>query len=156
MDYVILTQAGYEKLKEELRRLKTVKRVEVAKQLETARAHGDLSENAEYETAKETKAQLESRIRTLEEKLMRAKVVDVTGAPTDKVYFGTIVELKNKKSGAKVVFTFVAEDEADISKGKLSITSPIGKQLLGHGVGETVEVKVPVGVIPYEILKISR
>lgn len=156
MDQVILTQEGYEKLKEELRRLKTVKRVEVAKQLETARAHGDLSENAEYETAKEAKAQLESRIRTLEEKLMRAKVVDVRDAPTDKVYFGTTVELKNKKSGDKVVFTFVAEDETDISKGKLSITTPIGKQLLGHGVGETVEVKVPAGVIPYEILKISR
>ena len=156
MDHVILTPGGYEKLKAELRTLKTVKRVEVAKQLETARAHGDLRENAEYDTAKEAKAQLESRIRTLEEKLSRAKVVDTTHAPVDKVYFGTIVELKNKKTGDQVTFTFVAEDEADISKGKLSITTPIGKALLGHQVGEIVEVRVPAGIIIYEILKISR
>ncbi|MBI4357848.1 MAG: transcription elongation factor GreA [Candidatus Omnitrophica bacterium] len=156
MDHVILTQEGYEKLKEELRTLKTVKRVEVAKQLEVARSHGDLRENAEYDTAKEAKAQLESRIRTLEEKLTRAKVVDTKDAPTDKVYFGTTVELKNGKTGDKVIFAFVAEDEADISKGKLSISSPIGKALLGHKKGEIVEVRVPAGVVPYEILKISR
>src|SRR3990167_1528346 len=147
MGDVIFTKQGFEKLKEDLRILKTVKRIEVAKQLEVARAHGDLRENAEYDTAKEAKAQLESRIRTLEEKLVRAKVVDVTDAPTDKVYFGTVVELKNKKTGDQVVFTFVAEDEADISKGKLSIHSPIGKALLGHAKGETVEVRVPAGVI---------
>ncbi len=156
MDQVILTPEGYEKLKTELRTLKTVKRVEVAKQLESARAHGDLRENAEYDTAKEAKAQLESKIRKLEDKLTRAKVVDTTHAPTDKIYFGTTVELKNKKTGDKVTFAFVAEDEADISKGKLSIASPIGKALLGHQVGETVEVRVPAGTIPYEILKISR
>ena len=156
MDQVILTREGYEKLKEELRTLKTVKRIEVAKQLEVARAHGDLRENAEYDTAKEAKVQLESRIRTLEEKLVSAKVVDVKDAPTDKVYFGTTVELKNKKTGDKITFTFVAEDEADIAKGKLSIHSPIGKALLGHKQGEMVEVKVPAGIIPYEILKISR
>jgi len=156
MDSVILTQEGYEKLKADLRILKSTKRLEVAKQLETARAHGDLRENAEYDTAKEAKVQLESRIRTLEEKLMRAKVVDTKDAPTDKVYFGTTVELKNKKTGDKITFTFVAEDEADISKGKLSIHSPIGKALLGHKEGETVEVRVPAGVIPYEILKIFR
>src|SRR3989338_8204111 len=110
MDHVILTQEGFEKLKEDLRTLKTVKRIEVAKQLETARAHGDLRENAEYDTAKEAKAQLESRIRTLEEKLTRAKVVDTKNAPTDKVYFGTTVELKNKKTGDKIIFTFLAYD----------------------------------------------
>ena len=156
MDAVILTREGYERLKETLRELKTVKRVAVARQLEAARAHGDLRENAEYDTAKEAKAQLESKIRTLEEKLIQAKVVDVSNAPTDKVYFGTTVQLKNKKTGDFVTFTFVAEDEADISKGRLSIHSPIGKALLGHKVGETVEVRVPAGVIPYEILKISR
>lgn len=156
MDQVILTQEGFEKLKEELRYLRSTKRMEVARQLEVARAHGDLRENAEYDTAKEAKAQLESKIRMLEHKLSVAKVVDVTNAPTDKVYFGTIVELKNKKSGQSVIFTFVAEDEADVSKGKLSIHSPIGKSLLGHSVGETVEVHVPAGIIPYEILKISR
>ncbi len=156
MDRVILTQEGFEKLKEELRYLRGTKRMEVARQLEVARAHGDLRENSEYDTAKEAKAQLESKIRTLEEKLAAAKVVDVSNAPTDKVYFGTIVELKNKKSGQNVIFTFVADDEADVLQGKLSINSPIGKSLLGHCVGETVEVCVPAGIIPYEILKISR
>ncbi len=156
MDQVILTQDGFEKLKAELRHLKSTKRMEVARLLEVARAHGDLRENAEYDAAKEAKAQLESRIRMLEEKLSIAKVVDVSNAPTDKVYFGTVVELKNKKSGQNVTFTFVADDEADVSQGKLSINSPIGKSLLGHQVGETVEVRVPAGIIPYEILKISR
>ena len=156
MEQVILTQEGYERLKEELRNLRGPKRMEVARQLETARAHGDLRENAEYDTAKEAKAQLESRIRTLEDKLTRAKVVDLKDAPTDKVYFGTTVELKNKKTGQNITFTFVADDEADVSKNKLSISSPIGKALLGHKKGETVEVKVPAGIIPYEILKISR
>ncbi|MBI4367984.1 MAG: transcription elongation factor GreA [Candidatus Omnitrophica bacterium] len=155
-DPVILTPEGYEKLKQDLQTLKSVKRVEVARQLETARAHGDLRENAEYDTAKEAKAQLESRIRTLEDKLTRAKVVDVTNAPTDKVYFGTTVELKNKKTGEKVTFTFVAEDEADVHNGKIAISTPIGKALLGHAKGETVEVRVPAGIVPYEILKISR
>ena len=156
MGDVILTAEGFEKLKEELRYLRSTKRMEVAKQLETARAHGDLRENAEYDAAKEAKAQLESRIRTLEEKLIRAKVVDVRNAPTNKIYFGTTVDLKNKKTGDPVKFTFVADDEADVSKGKLSINSPIGKALLGHSVGETVEVRVPAGIIPYEILKIYR
>ena len=156
MESVILTAEGYEKLKEELRYLKSTKRIEVAKQLEIARAHGDLRENAEYDSAKEAKVQLESRIRMLEDKLGRAKVVDVTNAPTDKIYFGTTAELKNKKTGSKISFTFVAEDEADVSKNRLSIHSPIAKALLGHAVGETVEVNVPAGVILFEILKISR
>src|SRR3990167_8656971 len=121
MGDVIFTKQGFEKLKEDLRILKTVKRIEVAKQLEVARAHGDLRENAEYDTAKEAKAQLESKIRSLEEKLTVAKVVDLTNAPTDKVYFGTIVDLINKNTGDKIKFSFVAEDEADVSKGKLSI-----------------------------------
>ena len=156
MNQAILTREGFEKLRLELQHLKTKKRVEVAKQLETARAHGDLRENAEYDAAKNEKFQLESRIRTLEEKLATAKVVEIKNAPTDKVYFGTVVDLKNKKTGDVVTFQFVADDEADISKGKISINSPIGKSLLGHQKGETVEVRVPVGVVPYEILKISR
>ena len=156
MEQVILTPEGYERLKEELRKLKGPKRMEVARELEIARAHGDLRENSQYDAAKEAKAQLEGRIRMLEEKLMVAKVVDLKDAPTDKVYFGTTVELKNKKAGKNITFTFVADDEADVLKNKLSISSPIGKSLLGHQVGETVEVKVPAGIIPYEILKISR
>lgn len=153
---VILTPEGYEKLKEELRYLKETKRFEVARQLEAARAHGDLSENAEWETAKETKAQLESRIRTLEEKLMMARVVDSSEVPIDKIYFGTFAVLKNMKSNQEVTFTFVAEDEADIAKNKISIQSPIGKALLGHVVGDRVEVKIPAGIISFQVLKIGR
>lgn len=156
MDKVILTKEGFEKLRTQLETLKTVKRVEAAKQLEAARAYGDLRENAEYETAKEAKAQLESRIRELEERLACAKVVDTDDAPTDKVYFGTKVDLRNRKTGDKVTFHLVANDEADVAKGKISIHSPIGKALLGHNAGETVDVRVPAGLISYEILKISR
>ena len=156
MSDVILTPEGYNKLIQDLKTLKTVKRVEVAKQLEVARAHGDLRENAEYDAAKEAKAQLESRICLLEDRLVSAKVVDVKGAPTDKIYFGTKVDLKNKKTGDRVTFYFVSDDESDVSNGKISINSPIGKSLLGHKEGETVDVRVPAGVIPYQILKISR
>ena len=156
-DRVILTKEGFEKLKAELKHLKEVKRFEVASQLEVARAHGDLRENAEYDTAKEAKAQLESRIRTLEEKLIMAKVVDVAdGGPTDKIYFGTFADLKNLKTGDKITFMFVAQDEADISKNKISITSPIGKALLGRKVGEKVDIQVPVGIVSYQVLKIGR
>ena len=156
-DRVILTKEGYEKLKEELRQLKGRGRIEAAKNLEVARAHGDLRENAEYDTAKEAKAQLESKIRTLEEKLMVAKVIDPTDdAPTDKIYFGTYAELKNLKTEEKIKFIFVTQDEADITKNKISITSPIGKALLGRKVGEKVDIKIPAGTISYEILKIGR
>jgi len=156
MSGAILTKEGFEKLQADLKHLRSVKRIEVAKQLETARAHGDLRENAEYDTAKHEKAKLEERIHSLEEKLASAKVVDVSNAPTDKIYFGTKVDLKNKKTGDKVTFHFVSDHEADIGKGKLSINSPIGKSLLGHKKGETVDVKVPAGVIQYQVLKISR
>ncbi len=156
MDPVILTAEGYEKLKAELQNMKTVKRMEVARALEKARAHGDLSENAEYESAKEAKAQLESRIRTLEEKLMLAKVVDLKEAPTDKVYLGTTVELQNEKTGDKVKYTFVPENEANVSQGKLAISTPIGKALLGKSVGETAQIQVPAGIIVYKVLNISR
>jgi transcription elongation factor GreA len=156
MEQIILTNEGYEKLKAELQMLKTKKRMEIAGQLEKARAHGDLSENAEYDSAKEAKAQLESRIRTLEEKLMSAKVVDLKDAPTDKVYLGTTVLLKNEKTGDEVSFTFVAQDEADVSKGRLSISTPIGKALLGKAIGETAEVRIPAGIINYKVLKIAR
>lgn len=155
-DHVILTAEGYEKLKAQLQTLKTTKRVEIARQLETARAHGDLRENAEYDSAKEAKAQLESRIRTLEEKLVHAKIVDPKDIPFDKIYFGTTAELQNEKTGQKVTYTFVAENETDISKGRLAVTSPIAKALLGKAVGELASVHVPAGTIHYRVLKISR
>ncbi len=155
-EVVLFTPEGYEKLKAELKYLKEVKRVEVANQLEVARAHGDLRENADYDAAKNAKSHLEGQIARLEEKLINAKVVDAKDAPTDKIYFGTSAELMNHKTKQKVVFSFVAQDEADIAKNKISISSPIGKALLGHAPGEKVNVTVPAGVITFEILKIWR
>ncbi len=154
----ILTKEGFEKLSEELRKLKGSGRIEAAKQLEIARAHGDLRENAEYDTAKQEKAKLEMRIQTLENKLATAQVVDASAAdaPIDKIYFGTFADLKNLKTNDKVTFIFVAQDEADITKNKISITSPIGKALLGKKVGDKVDVQVPAGIISFQVLKIGR
>lgn len=155
-DKVIMTRQGYEKLSEELNYLKTKKRRQVADQLEHARAFGDLRENAEYDTAKEAKRQLETRIAEMEARLGRAHIVDVSDLPSDKIYLGVTAELKNHNSGDKVKFTFVAQDESDFAAGKISVTSPIGKGLLGKAVGEIAEIVVPAGKIKYEVLSITR
>jgi len=155
-DKVILTRAGYDKLFEELSFLKTKKRREVAKQLEEARAHGDLRENAEYDTAKEAKLQLEIRISTLESRLSYAKIIDPSEVPEGKAFLGTTLELKNMKSGATMKYSLVAQDEADVATGKISVTSPIGKGLLGKSEKDVVEIKVPAGLVKFKILKITR
>ncbi|PIQ87593.1 MAG: transcription elongation factor GreA [Candidatus Omnitrophica bacterium CG11_big_fil_rev_8_21_14_0_20_45_26] len=155
MTQTILTKEGFEKLQKELLHLKGRKRIEAAKHLEEARALGDLRENSEYETAKHEKSKLEARIQALENKLANAKIVDKSEVRTDKIFFGTMAELKNLKTGDKVTFSFVAADEADIAQGKIAITSPIGQALLGHKVGDKVDVKAPAGVIPYQVLKIK-
>ncbi|MCM8774845.1 MAG: transcription elongation factor GreA, partial [Candidatus Omnitrophica bacterium] len=131
-------------------------RREVANQLEKARAHGDLRENAEYETAKDAKQQLESRIAMLETKLAQAKVVDPSEIPSDKVYLGAVIEVKNLDSGDIFRYTLVSQDEADISTGKISVTSPIGKGLLGKAAQEKVEIQVPAGKVRLEILRIIK
>ena len=156
MEKVILSREGYEKLVEELKFLKTKKRREVANQLEHARALGDLRENAEYETAKEAKHQLESRIADLEGRLSRAQVVDPDDLPRDKAYLGTTLELKNLDTGETLRYTLVAQDEADFTKGKISVTSPIGTGLLGKAPKEIVEIQVPAGKMKFEILTIAR
>lgn len=156
MEKVILTHEGYHKLVEELNFLKTKKRREVADQLEHARALGDLRENAEYETAKEAKHQLEIRISMLEAKLSSAQIVDPKDLPTDKAYLGATVDIKNHGTGDKITYTLVTQDEADFNKGKISITSPIGKGLLGKAVKDIVEIQVPAGKLKLEVLKISR
>lgn len=156
MEKIILTRGGFEKLARELEELKTKKRREVARQLEFARALGDLRENAEYETAKEAKHQLEIRISNLEAKLARAQIVDPGEVPSGKAYLGTTVEVRNAATGETVRYTLVPQDEADFAQGKISITSPIGKGLLGKGVKEVAEIQVPAGKVRLEILKISR
>ena len=156
MQKVVLTREGYDKLSEELIYLKTKKRREVAAQLEFARSLGDLRENAEYETAKEAKHQLESRIASLEAKLSNAKIVDPRELPEGLALLGSKVELKNLGTGQAVTYTLVAQDEADLAKGRISVTSPIGKGLLGKVVNDTAEIQIPAGKIKFQILKITR
>lgn len=155
MDQVILTPDGYNKLFEELNFLKTKKRREVANQLEFARSLGDLRENAEYETAKEAKHQLEIRIAELEAKLGRAKIVDPSEIRRDKVFLGVKVELKNLDSGDIITYTLVTQDEANFAEGKISVTSPIGKGLLGKAPNEVAEIMIPAGKIRLQVQKIS-
>ena len=154
MDKVILTREGYEKMLEELMYLKGKKRKEVAQQLATARAHGDLKENAEYDAAKEAKSHLEGRIASLEDRLGRAQVIDPQEMQSDKAFIGGTLKIKNHNSGDTFEYLLVSQDEADFAKGKISVTSPIGKGLLGKGAGEVVEIQVPAGLIKLEILEI--
>ncbi|HTL47327.1 MAG TPA: transcription elongation factor GreA [Verrucomicrobiae bacterium] len=155
MDKVILTREGFDKLVEELTFLKGKKRIEVANALEVARAHGDLRENSEYDAAKEAKARLEERIAALEDKLSRAKVVDPQSMQHDKAFLGAKLKVKNHHSGDTFVYMLVSQDEADFAAGKISVTSPIGKGLLGKAVKETVEIKIPAGTIKLEVIEIT-
>lgn len=156
MSQVILTREGYDKLSEELNYLKTKKRREVANQLEFARSLGDLRENAEYETAKEAKHQLEIRIGELEHKLGNAKIVDPRDLPEGKAFLGATLVVKNLTANTKVTYMLVAQDEADFQKGKISVTSPIGKALLGKEINDIAEVQVPAGKIRLQVLEILK
>lgn len=155
MEKVVMTREGFEKMLEEVQFLKTTKRKEVADQLETARAHGDLRENAEYDAAKEAKSHLEGRIAKLEERLSLAKVVDTDSVQQDKAFIGATLTVKNQASGDSMNYMLVSQDEANFDEGKISITSPIGKGLLGKGIGEVAEIQVPAGLIKLEITEIK-
>ena len=152
---VILTQQGYERLSEELNFLKTKKRREVADQLEKARAHGDLSENADYETAKETKHQLEIRIGELEHKLSNARILDKSEIAKDKIYLSAVVKVQNLDSKDIFTYTLVTQDEANFDEGKISVTSPIGIGLLGKVLNEEALIQVPAGKIKLKIMEIK-
>ena len=151
-----MTVQGHEKLKEELHRLTTVARPAVVNAIAEARAHGDLSENAEYTAAKERLMFLEQRINRLEETLSRATLLELENIPDDKVYIGATVEMHDLKKDATLTYTLVAPEEADFEAGKISTTSPIGQGLLGHSEGEEVEIEIPAGTLHYKIQKISR
>ena len=151
----VVTKEGYQKLLDQLEFLKTKKRREVADQLEKARAFGDLSENAEYETAKEAKHQLEIRISELERKIAQAKVVDPSEIAQDKVYLSARVKVKNLDTADIFEYTLVAQDEANFDEGKISVTSPIGKGLLGKALKEEAMIQVPAGKIKLKIMEIS-
>jgi transcription elongation factor GreA len=149
-----MTRAGYEKLEEELRRLKTVERPKIVKEIEIARAHGDISENAEFHAAKERQSHVEGRVRTLEDKLARAVVIDPTGQTTTEVRFGVTVDLEDTATGDRVTYTILGEEESDVVNGRISVTSPVARALLGKTVGDSVTVRVPKGVRIFEVLEI--
>lgn len=151
-----LTPEGYEKLRKELESLKGEKRREISKAIAEARAHGDLSENAEYTYAKEAQALNEKRIAELENKLATAKLIDDSQMSKDEVLIGATVKLKDMDSGEEIEYTLVAEEEADYAQNKISVTSPVGAGLVNHKVKDIVEIRVPAGVLKYKVLKISR
>lgn len=151
-----LTREGYEKLKAELEYLTGKKRREIAKDLEVARAFGDLKENAEYDAAKNAQALNEARAAELEEKLTRSEILDESQMDKDKILLGAKVTLKDLKFGDEIIYTIVAGEEADYDLGKISASSPIGKALIGHKVGDEVLIQVPAGTLNYEVLKIER
>jgi transcription elongation factor GreA len=151
---VPMTRDGYEALKEELQRLKTVERPRNVKEIETAIAHGDISENAEYHAAKEKQSHIAGRIAALEDKLARAQVIDTTGQVADRVRFGVTVVLADVDSEEEISYRIVGEDEADVKKGLISITSPVAQALLNKQVDDEVRVQVPKGMREFEILAI--
>ena len=151
-----LSHEGYEKLRRELNFLKTEKRRKLSKKIGEAREHGDISENAEYDAAKEEQGMNEKKIAELEEKLANAEILDDTNMPKDEALVGATVKLKDLASKEVLEYTLVSELEADYAAGKISVTSPVGKGLLGHKANEIVEITVPVGTLKYKILKISR
>jgi transcription elongation factor GreA len=150
-----ITRNGYNQLHKELENLKKVVRPRVIKAIEEARAHGDLNENAEYVAAKEQQSFVEKKIRETEQKLANSEIMDAVNPPSDKVGFASVVTLENLDNGGQVTYQVVGPDESDISSGKISITSPLGKALIGKEVDEEVAVRTPGGVKNYTILKIA-
>jgi transcription elongation factor GreA len=150
------TEEGYHKLKDKLQELKTKGRTSIAKQIGEARDKGDLSENAEYDAAKDAQGMLEMEISKLEDLVSNARILDESTIDVTKVSLMSKVKIKNIKSGALMTWTLVAEEEADLKQGRISINSPFGKGLLGKEVGEKAQIQAPAGVVEVEILELSR
>ncbi|MEG1685769.1 MAG: transcription elongation factor GreA [Bacteroides sp.] len=150
-----MSEEGYKKLVEELKELETVQRPEISRQIGEARDKGDLSENAEYDAAKEAQGMLEMKINHLKTIVGNAKIIDESKLTTDSVQILNKVELKNAKNGMKMIYTIVSESEANLKEGKLSVNTPIAQGLLGKKVGEIAEITVPQGKISLEIVHIS-
>lgn len=154
-DRIYLTRDGYNRLKDELHVLVHQTRKEVLEKIAEARSHGDLSENAEYDAAREEQSQTEARIADLENKLSTATILDPKQIKTDKVYILTSVKLKNLQADDEVIeYTLVSSEEADSDLGKISVRSPVGRSLIGKTVGDKVQIKVPKGELHYEVLEI--
>ncbi|PJR05005.1 transcription elongation factor GreA [Avrilella dinanensis] len=150
------TEEGFKKLKDELEQLKAVERPKASQAIADARDKGDLSENAEYDAAKEAQGLLEMKIAKMEELLANARIIDESQLDNSKVLVLSKVKIRNLANKMELTYTLVAESEADLKSGKISVTSPIGKGLLGKSVGDTAEITVPNGTITFEILEISR
>jgi transcription elongation factor GreA len=155
MERIYLTKEGHDKLIKELEELKNKKRREIAAALSHARSLGDLSENAEYDAAKEAFAHNEKRIKDLEDRLTRAELIEHPVAAGDKAYLGNKVKIADLDTGEETEYKLVGSDEANAADGSISVTSPVGKALLGKAVGDTVEVEVPAGVLKYKVVGIS-
>lgn len=150
------TAEGLKKLRDELEQLKSIERPKASQAIAEARDKGDLSENAEYDAAKEAQGLLELKISKMEEVLSNARLIDESQLDVSKALVLSTVRLRNQANGAEMKYTLVAESEADLKSGKISVTSPIGKGLLGKSVGETAEINVPNGTLNFEVLEITR
>jgi transcription elongation factor GreA len=154
-DIFYMSKEGYEKLQDDVKYLRTVKRPEVARAIAEAREKGDLSENAEYHAAKEEQGHLEAKISEMETKLANARIMDESKMDASKAGILSTVEVLNKKTNKKMVFILVSEAEANLKENKLSVSSPIGKAIMGKAIGEIATAQTPAGVIEFEVLKIS-
>jgi transcription elongation factor GreA len=150
-----MTEEGYNKLVAELREMETVQRPEISRQIAEARDKGDLSENSEYDAAKEAQGMLEMKINNLKAVISEAKIIDTSKLDTSTVQILSRVEMKNVKNGMKMVYTIVSESEANLREGKISVNTPIAQGLLGKRVGDVAEITIPQGKITLEILNIS-
>src|SRR5437868_1637908 len=153
-NHIPMTKAGADAIKREIKRLKAVERPRIVHEISVARDHGDLRENAEYHAAKERQGHIEGRIQMLEDRLARAEIIDVKKLSGGRVMFGATVTLEDTDSGAKTQYAIVGETEADLKKGRISITSPIARGLIGREVGDTVRIRAPGGEREYEILEV--
>lgn len=150
------TKQGFQKLQDELDHLESVQRPEISRQIAEARDKGDLSENAEYDAAKNAQGMLELQISKLQEEIRKARIIDESKMDNSKVLILSIVKIKNLQNDKIMTYTLVPENEADLKSGKLSVTSPIAKGLLGKKKGEKAEINVPAGKVTFEIIEISR
>ena len=156
MQRVPITKEGYDRLQAELKRLQKEERPQVIQAIEEARAHGDLSENAEYEAAKEKQAMIEGRINDLCQKLGESEIVEPSGNENGKVLFGATVEMEDLETGEMATYRLVGPYEADVQSGTISVTSPLGKDLIGREEGDDVQVKTPKGMRNFEILQVMH
>jgi transcription elongation factor GreA len=155
VERIPMSQQGYQQLKDELEQLEKVERHEVVKAIEVARAHGDLSENAEYHAAKERQGMIEGRIMDLNDKLGRAEIIDCTKVSTERAVFGTVVTLMDMDTEEEMAYQLLWPEEADVKKGSISVMSPLGRSILGKEVGDEVVTKTPGGVREFEVVEIK-